>query len=224
MKKNHWWIVVRVGVTGLVVLSVDRLASAQSSSLYGAPGQRTLTLEDAFTFVPTPEPPTIGLNDLVTVVVKDAFQYTSEGELVQRKLANLEATLEDWIELNGTDIQAAPQRQGDPTLSGELNSQYRAISETETVGGVQFRITARVVDIRPNGNLVLEARKEINDNEDTWEQRLTGEVRPEDIAPDNTVFSEKLADLRVTKSEVGAVRDGYRRGWFKRVYERFSPF
>ena len=37
-------------------------------------------------------------------------------------------------------------------------------------------------------------------------------------------LSEKLADMRISKSEVGAVRDGYRRGWFKRMYERFSPF
>ena len=220
----HWRIIVRLSVTGVVVLAVDRVTQAQSSSLYGDPGQRTLTLEDSFTFVPVPEPPTIGLNDLVTVVVKDAFTYTNEGEMVQRKLANLEATLKDWIELDGLNVKAAPQEQGDPKMSGQLNSQYRATSEMETVGGMQFRITARVVDIRPNGNLVLEARKEVTDNEEVWEQRLTGEVRPEDIAPDNTVFSEKLADIRISKSESGAVRDGYKRGWFKKLYERFSPF
>lgn len=209
---------------GSACWTFSTVASAQSSSLFGEPSQRALTLEDAFTYVPTPEPPTIGLHDIVTVVVKDAFQYTNEGELVQRKLANLEATLEDWIELDGLNIQKAPQDQGDPSASGQLNSQYRAISEMETTGGVQFRITARVVDIRPNGNMLLEARKEVVDNEEIWEQRLTGEVRPEDIAPDNTVFSEKLADLRIEKRETGAVRDGYKRGWFKRMYERFSPF
>lgn len=222
--QRNWRIVVKLSVSGLVVLTVDRVAQAQSSSLFGEPGQRVLTMEDSFTFVPVPEPPTIGLNDIVTVVVKDAFQYTNEGELVQRKLANLEATLKDWIELDGLDVSAAPQEQGDPKISGQLNTQYRSTSEMETVGGIQFRISARVVDIRPNGNLVLEARKEVADNEDVWEQRLTGEVRPEDIAPDNTVFSEKLADLRIEKLETGAVRDGYRRGWFKRLYERFSPF
>lgn len=221
---KHWRIVVRLSVSGLVVLAVERVTKAQSSSLYGDPGKRTLTLEDSFTYIPAPEPPTIGLNDLVTVVVKDAFQYTNEGEMVQRKLANLEATLKDWIELDGLNVKKAPQEQGDPKMSGQLNSQYRATSEMETVGGMQFRITARVVDIRPNGNLVLEARKEVTDNEEVWEQRLTGEVRPEDIAPDNTVFSEKLADIRISKSETGAVRDGYKRGWFKKMYERFSPF
>ncbi len=222
--KTNCRVALKLSVCGIAWLALDQQALAQSSSLFGEPSQRALTLEDAFTFIPTPEPPTIGLNDIVTVVVKDAFQYTNEGELVQRKLANLEATLEDWIELDGLNIQKAPQDQGDPKVSGELNSQYRAISEMETTGGVQFRITARVVDIRPNGNLVLEARKEVVDNEDVWEQRLTGEVRPEDIAPDNTVFSEKLADLRIEKSETGSVRDGYKRGWFKRMYERFSPF
>lgn len=217
-------IAKQLGLCGVVLLAASQQALAQSSSLLGEPSQRALTLEDAFTFVPTPEPPTIGLNDIVTVVVKDAFQYTNEGELVQRKLANLEATLKDWIELDGLNVQKAPQDQGDPKVSGQLNSQYRAISEMETVGGVQFRITARVVDIRPNGNLVLEARKEVVDNEEVWEQRLTGEVRPEDIAPDNTVFSEKLADLRIVKDETGSIRDGYKRGWFKRMYERFNPF
>ena len=85
------------GACGCVCCACVEAASAQSSSLYGEPSRRVLTLQDAFTYVPTPEPPTIGLNDIVTVVVKDAFQYTNEGELVQRKLANLEATLEDWI-------------------------------------------------------------------------------------------------------------------------------
>ena len=46
-----------------------------------------------------------------------------------------------------------------------------------------FRIAAAVVDIRPNGNLVIEARREIRINEEVWMQSLTGVIDRKSIGP-----------------------------------------
>ena len=64
-----------------------------------------------------------------------------------------------------------------------------------------FRIAAEVVDIRPNGNLVIEARREIRNNEEVWMQSLTGVVRRQSIGPDRTVRSDEVAELRIDKRE-----------------------
>ena len=69
-----------------------------------------------------------------------------------------------------------------------------------------------MVDIRPNGNLVLEAHSYQQDNDEVIESSLTGLVRREDVLPNNTVFSQKIAELSVHKRETGHIRDAYRRG------------
>jgi flagellar L-ring protein precursor FlgH len=44
------------------------------------------------------------------------------------------------------------------------------------------------------------------------------------VLPNNTIRSEQVAELRVSKRETGQVRDAYRRGWFLRWMDTFSPF
>ncbi len=74
--------------------------------------------------------------------------------------------------------------------------------------GLKLRIPARVVDIRPNGHLVLEAHQTIRNNEEIWERSISGIVRPEDILPNNTVLSEDVAELQIFKTRA---RPGARR-------------
>ena len=64
----------------------------------------------------------------------------------------------------------------------------------------------------------------IRHNNELWEQSLIGEIRPEDILPNNKVLSENIADLRIEKRETGHVRDSYKRGWLFRIYDKVKPF
>ena len=81
-----------------------------------------------------------------------------------------------------------------------------------------------MVDIRPNGNLVIEGRRTIRNNNEVWEQALTGVIRAGDVMPNNTVLSENIAEMRVYKREAGNVRDGYRRGWLMKWLDAYQPF
>ena len=89
---------------------------------------------------------------------------------------------------------------------------------------MSFNIAARVVDVRPNGELVLEARKTILYNENVWETTLSGICRAEDVSADNTVLSRDMVDLQISSRERGRMRDGYKRGWFARFIDRIAPF
>ncbi len=164
------------------------------------------------------------LNDLVVVLVDEKSQVISEGEMDRRKKADGDFILKEWLALDGLSIVAAPQTSGDPAAEGEMQSKYRTESELETRDAMKFRIACRVVDIRPNGNLVIEGRRSIHNNGDVWEMSLLGAIRPEDVLPNNTVLSENVAELRIVKREKGHVRDGYRRGWFQRCLDWLQPF
>jgi flagellar L-ring protein precursor FlgH len=217
-----------IGVGALVaVLAVAADARAQSASLYGNPAQRRqpLTLANtSWTYQAVEPPHEIKLNDLVTVIVNYEAQVFSEGSMDRRKKADFKAVLKDWVILKNWAVFPDPQSKGDPTLSGSFDNKLRSQAELESRDGMRFKISCSVVDIRPNGLLVLEGRRSIRNNDEMWELSLIGSVRPEDVLPNNTVLSEKVASLRIHKREAGHVRDGYRRGWMLRWLDTYQPF
>jgi len=215
-----------VASTLIALISVVVDAQAQSSSLFGAPGKRrTLTLEDtSFSYVKVEPPKEILMNDLITVVVDEKQRFYSRGEMDQRKRANADARLQDWFTFDGLWLDPLDENARDLRVRGQLNSQFRTQAELQGRDALSFRIACRVVDIRPNGNLVLEGRRQVRNNEEIWEQALTGIVRREDVLPNNTVLSEDIYELSVYKRENGHVRDGYRRGWLSRVFAPYNPF
>lgn len=202
---------------------------AQDSSLYlrgpVVDPRLPLTLENGAFLYRKPEPiPELKLHDIVTVVVNLNSRVLSDGEVESRKRANLDAVLSDWIVFKGLSVRPDPQSDGDPRIAGQLNSQFRAESELELRNALTFTIAAEVIDVRPNGTMVVEGRQTARNNEEVWELSLTGIIRREDVTPDNKVLSEDVAQLQVFKREVGHVRDGYRRGWFQRFYDFIQPF
>jgi flagellar L-ring protein precursor FlgH len=142
----------------------------------------------------------------------------------RRKKAHGKWALTDWITLDNFMLRPDKQGGGDPMIAGEVDTKYQAEAELETRDSMKFRIACHVVDIRPNGSIVLEGHRNIRNNFEVWEMSLSGTVRPEDIMPDNTVESENIAELRIDKREAGHVRDGYRRGWLQLLLDQYQPF
>jgi flagellar L-ring protein precursor FlgH len=175
--------------------------------------------------VPLPPAKEVKVNDIVTIRVDLGAQVISESEFQRRKNATYNATLNDWIVLNGLKaIKPAPQTEGDQKMQGNLNQLYRATGELETVESMKFEIAAKIAAVLPNGNLVVEAHRTVRNNNETWVHSLSGVCRREDIGPGNIVLSEDVADLHIEKRETGHVRDSYRRGWLVRWWDQFSPF
>ena len=220
-------------LVSLVTLSlVASGTQAQDASLFRGsalnPNPARVTLGNS-SFIyrelpPEARPRELQLHDIITVVVDVRSRFLSQGDAESRKTASLTAVLADWVQLRSGDLKPAQQADGDPTVSGTLNSQYRAESDVELRDSLSFRMAAKIIDIRPNGNLVIEGHQTIRNNEERWRISLTGVVRREAIMADRTVSSDAIYDFDVDKEELGQVRDGYARGWFTRWYDRFKPF
>lgn len=223
MIRRMLWV---MAVAASVFVAGEGSAFAQRASLYQSQRVgRPLALEtNSWLYVAMPPVREIQVNDLVTILVKEKQQSQSEGEVNRIQQSSIDARLRDWVELDGFNIKLAPQTAGDPRARGSLDSTMRTNAELETASFIQFSITATVVDIRPNGLLVLEAHKKVQDNNEVIEASISGIVRREDIKPNNTVESEKVAELIVNKRETGMIRDAYRRGWALRLYDAFKPF
>jgi flagellar L-ring protein precursor FlgH len=204
-------------------------ASRQQAETAPAPadasGEAARLGDTSWTYIPVPPPREIQKHDIVSVRVDVLARMASDGELRRRKDARYDARLKDWIILDGLrSVRPSPQTAGDPRVRGELRSDYRAIGELETSESLAFNLACEVVDIRPNGNLVLEGRSKIVLNDEYWSYLLTGICRPEAIGPDNVVLSRDVINLDIKKVETGSVAAGYQRGWFQKIFDLIQPF
>jgi flagellar L-ring protein precursor FlgH len=213
----------------IIVVTVGSAQGQDSSLLLNSPTQENPLTLDNSSFIFQQLPPgsrkkELGLRDIITVLVDYRSSMLSEGDAENRRVTNLNAVLADWLGWDGQDLFPAPQQRGDLRINGQLNSQYRTQSELELRESLTFPIAAEVVDIRPNGNLVIQADRRIRINDEVWQQSLTGEVDRQAIGPDRTVRSDMVANLRIEKKELGFIRDSYARGWFTRWYDKWKPF
>ncbi len=95
---------------------------------------------------------------------------------------------------------------------------------TERRSNVRSRITGRVVEVLPNGDLRIEALKLVKINKETEQLAVTGIVRTNDIARDNSVPTISIGDLRVDFNGKGVASADNAPGWLFRLFEKISPF
>ena len=84
-------------------------------------------------------------------------------------------------------------------------------------------IAAKVVDVMPNGNLLVEGRKEVTVEKEKRFLVVSGIVRPIDIEFDNSVPSTKVADARIEYIGKGVISDKQRPGIFHRIFDWVYP-
>jgi flagellar L-ring protein FlgH len=212
-------------VTVLAACGSGAIARGQNSSLFrpsGGGGPSALVLSNSSWLYEGVDPPrVIKLNDLITVMVVETSQVTSDNSIQRRKQGQLNLDLANFIRLKG--LSAVPTDAGQQ-INGTLQGQFQARSNLATADLMRFSIQVRVVDIRPNGHLVVEGHQTMVNNEEKWDRTVSGIIRPEDVLPNNTVLSEKVAELSIRKKEQGMARDGYRRGWLFYLIDRYGAF
>ena len=103
--------------------------------------------------------------------------------------------------------------------SGSTKSEHKGDGRTTRQGRLTGIITAKVVEVFPNGNLRIEGQKSIIINGERQITVLTGVVRPEDIRPDNSVMSNLIADAEITFKGKGVLANTERPGFFARIFD-----
>lgn len=208
----------------------DRPLPVPIRQLQNGPGEPGVmygpTIDNAsWITVPLPPPRELRVGDNVTVRIDVAQRAIQDGNFQRRKNATLTGQLRDWIVLEGlTQMKPAPQSEGEEKIQGTLNKQDRVSSQLGTSESLKFEVGANIAAILPNGNVVLEANREVTQNEETWLVSLTGVCSKDAIGPGNLVLSKDIADLQVKKQERGSIRDSYSRGWLQRAWDAVKLF
>src|SRR5204863_4285556 len=128
------------------------------------------------------------------------------------------------LKLSNFAIQGGAQGPLPPGVKLTGNRTFKGEATVDREDTLTARITGEVLDVKPNGTLVVQARKQIKTDEEVQQFVLTGICRAEDVLPDNTVLSTQLYDLELNKSHKGAVRDTTKRGWVPKLLDAINPF
>ncbi|MBI4473504.1 MAG: flagellar basal body L-ring protein FlgH [Acidobacteria bacterium] len=109
-------------------------------------------------------------------------------------------------------------------LSGASNLNFAGQGSTSRTGQLQAFVSARVSQVLPNGDLMIEGTKEVTINRERQILTIRGLVRTRDITPNNVIFSTAIANMEVKFDGKGIVSDANKPGFLFRLFQWITPF
>jgi flagellar L-ring protein precursor FlgH len=103
--------------------------------------------------------------------------------------------------------------------NGGTKSEHKGDGRTVRQGRLTGTLTAKVVEVYPNGNMRIEGQKCLIINGERQMTILTGVVRPEDVAPGNVVSSDVIADAEIAFKGKGVLANAERPGLIARLFD-----
>lgn len=159
-------------------------------------------------------------NDRKAHFVGDVITVTLSERTVSRKSSGVNTSKN-----SGLDFNAGPLLGVNPTIKGnelttsmEQSRTFDGSADADQSNSLQGNITVTVAEILPNGNMVVRGEKWITLNRGDEFIRISGIVRPEDIAPDNTIVSTRLANAKISYSGTGELAATQKMGWLSRFF------
>lgn len=165
-------------------------------------------------------------NDLILIIVEENGFAANNSNINLRRKFDLLAEVRDFPEVDWDHFH---MQKGDteklPSLDLRTEKRQEGRGTTDRREKITFRISARVVDVLDNGNLIIEAKKtrKINDEESIL--TLFGEVSSDDVSPlTRSVKSERIADMKLVYSGQGPVSRNLGRTILSWLLEWIWPF
>ncbi len=168
------------------------------------------------------------VGDVITILVQESIVSAKGNNTTTARKASVYSQINSFFYPPGTASFALSRL----LTKGGAYPSMNLTSDNEFNGGgtinnseqITARVTVRVVDVLPNGNLIVEGRRFTDFASEKQDIVMRGVVRSEDITPANTVYSYNVADVTITMQQSGAVTDAQRKGWFYKFWEKLSPF
>jgi flagellar L-ring protein precursor FlgH len=186
-------------------------AQASEGSLYSEGG----TNSDLFSDVKARR-----IHDIVTIQVQEntTAENTADSQTNRKSSTALSVPNFFGVETHNPGIPF------DKLVTANTDMSHKGDGTTKRTGLVSAYLSARVRDVLPNGNLVVEGIKEIKVNNERQVLSLFGVVRPQDIGPNNVVLSTAVADMMVQIDGKGIISDTLNPGWLFRFLTKIWPF
>lgn len=156
------------------------------------------------------------IGDIITVIFDERYRSQKSAETKSDKSSENKANA-------GNVLGTVPGfRNMDLGVDLKNERKFAGKGEADRSNSLTGQISVSVADILPNGILKIRGEKWLTISEGDEYIRITGMIRPQDITPDNTVVSSKVADARISFGGRGSLNNATKQGWADRVFN--SPW
>jgi len=176
--------------------------------------------------VEAPPPKTFAVHDLITIIINETSKQSSQQKLDTKTDASLKGGLSKFPSLS--KLLEAELTNGGNSPIAEVDvggsEKFKGDAKYERNDRFTDKVTAEVIDVKPNGVLVLEARRTIGRDKEIQTIVLCGMCRREDVTNANSILSSQLADLTMRVENEGKLRDSNEPGWISRLLGTIFDF
>lgn len=160
------------------------------------------------------------IGDLLTIIISEDHKVDNKVKRDASRNSNRQLTI------GAKDISVEHVLPTVPEVNIDLQSgkSLQGKSDYKDERSIEDSITVVVVDIHPNGNLVVIGTRSRDINADKQTIQVSGIVRPSDIAFGNLVPSERVANFQIVALSEGVTDDFNKPGWLGRVLDKIWPF
>lgn len=163
--------------------------------------------------------------DILTVLVQENSTATKKNSTSTSKNNSQDASLSTFFYGAGSGVSALLNRGGTmPALKYSNKNSFDGGGTIDNSQALVASVAVKVIDVLPNGNLVIEGQRETTFSGEEQKATLHGIVRQEDILANNTIYSYNIADAKVSIISKGSLSDSQRRGWFTWAWNKVTPF
>jgi flagellar L-ring protein FlgH len=163
------------------------------------------------------------VGDIVTVIISENNGTSRNNNTTTSRTSGIDSSI--------ASVFYPPSVSGLLTKQGQLPAMSMTGKNTFNGGGqianqetINAQIAVKVIDVLPNGNLVVEGRRRTAFSGEKQDAVLRGTVRADDVSSGNTVYSYNIADASIQYISHGALTDSQNKGWFTKVWDKVSPF
>ncbi|EIZ78733.1 flagellar L-ring protein FlgH [Novosphingobium sp. Rr 2-17] len=165
------------------------------------------------------------VGDILTVKINIADKAAVDNTTTRSRTGTEKSGLTALLGLQTPLAKALPGAV-DPSKLIDTNSssESNGAGNTSRSETINMTIAATVIGVMPNGNLLIRGKQEVRVNFELRELVVSGMVRPEDIARDNSIQHSQIAEARISYGGRGQLTDAQQARWGQQIYDALFPF
>ncbi|MCP5003411.1 MAG: flagellar basal body L-ring protein FlgH [Planctomycetes bacterium] len=170
------------------------------------------------------------VGDIVTVVVIEETSVDGDEDASTENTSDISGEIDNGAFVEGiiSSLKKGRNARFDSrtanSISSSFDTSFNGTGSYDSTRKINLRITAMIVEVLDNGNLVLEGKREVDVNNENYNLKLTGIARPIDIMQDNTILSSQMSNVNFGLEGKGWLTRAGKKGWLSRVQDVLWPF
>ena len=163
------------------------------------------------------------VGDILTILIQENNGSSRQNNTTTSKKNSVDASISSF--LYGPGASGLLTKGGQyPAMKFNTANDFAGGGQINNQETITARLSVRVIDVLPNGNLVVEGRRQTAFSGEKQDAILRGTVRADDVMANNTLYSYNMSDSTIQFISKGTITDNQNKGWFSKIWDKVSPF